>query len=163
MKGIYLLLGSNLGNSRQILTTATNQIKNKIGTVIRRSLIYQTKAWGMEEQPDFLNQVLEVESDLEPHEILSKIHEIELMMGRKRKKKWGARLIDIDILYFGQKIIDSDMLSIPHPENQNRNFVLVPMCELAPDLVHPVLGQSQRELLELCADTLDVIALDGNE
>ncbi len=163
MKGIYLLLGSNLGNRRQALVEAKNHIKSKIGAIIRSSSVYQTKAWGINDQPDFLNQVVEIESDLEAREILSKIHEIESIMGRERTEKWGTRLIDIDILYYGQKVIASENLAIPHPENQNRKFVLVPMCELASELVHPVLGLPQKELLKQCTDALDVMILEKTQ
>ena len=160
MKGVYLLLGSNLGNSRETLRKAIDQIEVAIGNIISLSSVYKTKAWGIEDQPDFLNQVVEVASDLTAEKMLQKINEIEEKRGRVRHIKWQSRIIDIDILYYGDEIINSEKLVIPHPENQNRNFVLAPMAEIAPDLVHPVLLLTQRELLGNCTDKLDVKKID---
>ena len=160
MKGVYLLLGSNLGNSRETLRKAIDQIEVAIGNIISLSSVYKTKAWGIEDQPDFLNQVVKVVSDSTAEKMLQIINEIEEKLGRVRHIKWQSRIIDIDILYYGDEIINSDKLVIPHPENQNRNFVLAPMAEIAPDLVHPVLLLTQRELLENCTDTLDVKKID---
>ena len=160
MKGIYLLLGSNLGDSRGMLKRAVELIELKLGKVVDCSSIYKTKAWGVENQPDFLNQVVEIESSLTPEELLKEINKIEERLGRVRYEKWHSRIIDIDILYYGKKIVDTDDLKIPHPENQHRNFVLVPMAEIAADLIHPQLGLNQRELMENCSDTLDVIPLN---
>ena len=159
MKGIYLLLGSNLGNSRDMLSIALKQIVLRVGIVVRASSIYKTKAWGIEDQPDFLNQVLEIETEFTPSNTLDELLQIEKDMGRVRYQKWGSRVIDIDILYFGNEIVDSEKLKIPHPENQNRNFVLAPMVEIAPDFIHPILSLSQKELLYKCSDKLAVIKL----
>ncbi|NJN27680.1 MAG: 2-amino-4-hydroxy-6-hydroxymethyldihydropteridine diphosphokinase [Cyclobacteriaceae bacterium] len=156
MKGIYLLLGSNLGDSLQQLKKAQEFIQLQIGSICAQSSIYKTKPWGVEQQADFLNQVLEVDSEYSAEEILEKINEIELKLGRIRFQKWHARAIDIDILYFADHIISSEKLKIPHPENQNRNFVLVPMAEIAPDFIHPILGISQLALLLCCKDQLAV-------
>lgn len=156
MKGIYLLLGSNLGDSRALLGKAKVEISNNIGKVVNASSVYSTKAWGIENQADFLNQVIEVESDLAAEEILQKINTIEERLGRVRYIKWHSRIIDIDILYYGDEIIDSEKLLVPHPENQNRNFVLVPMVEIAPKLMHPGLLLTQEDLLENCTDRLEV-------
>lgn len=160
MKGIYLLLGSNLGDSRGMLKSAVELIELKLGKVVDCSSIYKTKAWGVENQPDFLNQVVEIESSLTPEKLLKEINQIEERLGRVRYEKWHSRIIDIDILYYGKKIVDTDDLKIPHPENQHRNFVLVPMAEIAADLIHPQLGLNQRELMENCSDTLDVIPMN---
>jgi 2-amino-4-hydroxy-6-hydroxymethyldihydropteridine diphosphokinase len=159
MKGVYLLLGSNLGDSESILRLAKSLIEARIGTVIKASSIYLTKAWGIENQPDFLNQVLELDTVLDASKVLQCILEIERELGRIRFQKWGTRIIDIDILYFGKLIIDTKNLVIPHPENQNRNFVLVPMAEIAPDFMHPVLQLSQTELLKKCPDKMKVALL----
>lgn len=160
MKGIYLLLGSNLGDSRGMLKSAVELIELKLGKVVDCSSIYKTKAWGVENQPNFLNQVVEIESSLTPEKLLKEINQIEERLGRVRYEKWHSRIIDIDILYYGKKIVDTDDLKIPHPENQHRNFVLVPMAEIAADLIHPQLGLNQRELMENCSDTLDVIPMN---
>jgi len=159
MKGIYLLLGSNLGNRNEMLSTAQEHIERQIGVVIKTSSVYQTKAWGIENQADFLNQVLEIETDLSPKNVLDQILQIEKEMGRIRYQKWGSRVIDIDILYFGDEIIETEELKIPHPENQNRNFVLAPMAEIAPNFIHPLLNLSQEQLLHRCSDKLEVIRL----
>ncbi len=156
MKGIYLLLGSNLGDSRSLLEKAKAEISKDIGKIVISSFIYCTKAWGIEHQPDFFNQVLEVESDLPADIILQKINMIEEKLGRVRYIKWGSRIIDIDILYYGNEIIDTEKLRVPHPENKNRNFVLVPMAEIAPDFVHPKLLLTQTDMLRKCTDTLEV-------
>ena len=156
MKGIYLLLGSNLGDSQATLKRASDLIERRIGKIVNSSSIYATEAWGIEDQPDFLNQVFEIESLLSPQSLLLKANAIEKALGRKRLIKWDSRIIDIDILYYGALIIDSDNLIIPHPENQNRNFVLVPMTEIAPDLLHPVLHLTQAQLLDRCEDKLSV-------
>ncbi len=154
MNGIYLLLGSNLGDSISILRRAKKEISLHIGTIVQSSSIYKTKAWGIENQPDFLNQALEIISDLSPEVMLGKINEIEHRLGRVRYEKWRERVIDIDILYFGDQIINTSELNIPHPENQNRNFVLAPMAEIAPQFVHPILGQTQISLLKSSKDPL---------
>lgn len=159
MKGIFLLLGSNLGDSEKVLSTARTHIQASAGKIIRSSAIYKTKAWGISEQPDFLNQVIEIESSLQPEDLMDVLLNIEKEMGRVRYKKWYARLIDIDILYYGAMVIKTENLTIPHPENQNRNFVLVPMAEIAPAFMHPVLGMSQADLLKNCNDPLEVYPL----
>lgn len=162
MKGIYLLLGSNLGDRLATLKRAFDLIDTTIGNVIHSSSIYTTKAWGVEDQPDFLNQVVEVESGLAPEEILINVNSIEEKLGRVRKIKWQSRIIDIDILYYGNLILNTQDLIIPHAENQNRNFVLVPMVELAPDFVHPVFLRTQQQLLNTCKDGLEVKKLSGS-
>lgn len=157
------MLGSNIGDSEKVLSAAIELIELEIGKVIDASSVYSTKAWGVEDQPDFLNQVVEIESNLDPENLLVKINEIEKKLGRVRFQKWHSRIIDIDILYFGAEIIDTPNLVIPHPENQNRNFVLIPMAEIAPELIHPVLGISQKELLLKCADPLEVRLMQSND
>lgn len=159
MKGIFLLLGSNLGDSEKVLSTARTHIQASAGKIIRSSAIYKTKAWGISEQPDFLNQVIEIESSLQPEDLMDVLLNIEKEMGRVRYKKWYARLIDIDILYYGAMVIKTENLTIPHPENQNRNFVLVPMAEIAPTLIHPLLGMTQTDLLKNTSDPLEVYPL----
>ncbi len=156
MNKIYLLLGSNLGNSRTQLSKAIAAIKKQIGEVTRQSGLYATAAWGNTKQPDFLNQVIIVETHLTPEQTMQTILGIEKKMGRTRTVKNAPRIIDIDILFFNKEIINIPNLAVPHPEIQNRRFVLVPLNELSPNLVHPVLKRSVHQLLIHCADTLNV-------
>jgi len=155
-RGIYLLLGSNQGDKRQFLSLAETLLKTEVGNVVARSSIYITEAWGIADQPDFVNQVLEIETSLDPAHLLTNILEIENKIGRERVEKWGPRVIDIDILYFDVQIVSTKDLQIPHPEIQNRMFTLVPLCEIAPEFLHPVLHKTNKTLLEESSDTLAV-------
>ncbi len=156
MKGKYLILGSNLGDPESSLQTALEKIESEVGKVVRTSSVYVTEPWGLKEQPAFYNQVVEVDTDLNAYDTLEKLLEIETSMGRKRGRKWAERIIDIDILYFEDQIIKADKLSIPHPGIPDRRFVLVPLCELIPEKVHPVLQVTNAQLLESTMDTLEV-------
>jgi 2-amino-4-hydroxy-6-hydroxymethyldihydropteridine diphosphokinase len=156
MNKTYLLLGSNIGNSRKALASAIMHIQKKIGTVTRQSSLYQTAAWGNTNQADFLNQIIIVETILTAENILQAILSIEEKMGRVRTIKNAARVIDIDILFFNKEIIQEKHLIVPHPEIPNRRFVLIPMNELSPNLKHPVLQKTIRQLLTICKDELNV-------
>jgi len=156
MNKLYLLLGSNMGNSKKQLATAQKHISKKMGTIIRQSKLYQTAAWGNTDQPDFLNQVIVINSQFTPQECINKILSIEKEMGRIRTKKNAPRIIDIDILYFNKEVINSKNLVVPHPALQDRRFVLIPLNELSPGFKHPVLGKTNHELLLKCTDTLNV-------
>jgi 2-amino-4-hydroxy-6-hydroxymethyldihydropteridine diphosphokinase len=127
--------------------------------IIQESALYQTEAWGVEEQPFFYNQVLEVATSLSPLALLEVVLEIEAEMGRKRIQKWGTRLIDIDLLFYGQQIINSEKLILPHPFISERNFVLAPMAEIAPEFVHPVLGKNISMLLKESKDPLECLSI----
>jgi 2-amino-4-hydroxy-6-hydroxymethyldihydropteridine diphosphokinase len=155
-KQAYLLIGGNIGDRQKYLRDATLMINTVVGEVTRTSSIYETAAWGLEDQSFFLNQVLEVKTSLEPADFLSAILNIEEQMGRRRSIKFGPRTIDIDILFYNQKVVKSEKLTIPHPEIQNRKFALVPMNEIAPGLIHPVMNKTISELLGACTDPLDV-------
>jgi 2-amino-4-hydroxy-6-hydroxymethyldihydropteridine diphosphokinase len=163
MKGIYLLLGSNEGDRLRYLQHAAGLVGGRVGRVLRWSSVYRTEAWGVRDQADFMNSVLEVDSTLTPEDLLMELLEIERDLGRKRRNRWAERVIDIDILYYGDLVVQSGRLTVPHPEIQNRMFTLVPMCEVAPDLVHPVLKLDQKTLLQYCADPLGVIEVCGVE
>jgi 2-amino-4-hydroxy-6-hydroxymethyldihydropteridine diphosphokinase len=124
--------------------------------VSNASSIYETAAWGKNDQPAFLNQVLEIETALSPPQLLKTILAIEENIGRVRQEKYGPRIIDIDILLFNDEVLHLPMLKIPHPQLQNRRFVLVPLAEIAPDLIHPVFKKTIAELLAICPDKLEV-------
>lgn len=153
----YLLLGSNLGKRNKLLAAALEQIEKRIGRVLLKSSLYETAAWGREDQPSFLNRAVVVETVFSPLQLLEEILAIELDLGRVRHEKWGSRLIDIDIIFFGDQIIDmGKRLQIPHPYMQDRKFVLEPMAEIAPDYIHPVFKCSVSEILERLSDNLSV-------
>ena len=145
-----------MGNSQQQLNAANNFIEEKIGKIMRQSSLYKTAAWGNINQPDFLNQVIIVETMLPAFETLDAILAIEKKMGRIRTIKNEPRIIDIDILFFNKEIIHEKKLAVPHPEIPNRRFVLIPLNELEPVLLHPVLKKTMHRLLLDCTDTLDV-------
>jgi 2-amino-4-hydroxy-6-hydroxymethyldihydropteridine diphosphokinase len=158
-RGIFILLGTNLGNKVLNLEQARAALERQAGVIKKASSLYKTSAWGKTDQPDFLNQVTELESELSPQEMLRTILSIELDMGRTRTEHWGSRLIDIDILLYGDVILDSAELRIPHPQMINRRFTLTPLAEIAADVVHPVHKKKIHELLALCPDPLEVIKL----
>lgn len=154
-------MGSNLEDRINMLRTAARKIESKGFKIVRYSSLYETAAWGKTDQPTFLNQVLEIETEETPEKLLKHILEIELELGRKRFEKWGPRCIDIDILYFRKKIVTTKSLKVPHPEIQNRKFALVPLTEIAPDYIHPVLNLNHKQLLERCRDNLEVNILNS--
>jgi 2-amino-4-hydroxy-6-hydroxymethyldihydropteridine diphosphokinase len=156
MKDIYLLIGGNMGDRISIFQHTIRQIGLKCGEIVLQSGLYETAAWGNTNQPDFLNQALKIESNLTPHELLEFILTIEKEMGRFRNIPFGPRTIDIDILFYGSKIVSEPGLDIPHPRMAARRFVLVPLNEIAPDFVHPVFKIPVKELLEICTDPLSV-------
>ena len=159
-KKIYLLLGTNLGERLQYLQDALILIAEKVGVVGRKSSIYETAAWGKTDQPGFLNLAVEVETLLTPIELLHVVLEIEKLLGRIRHEKWGARVIDIDIILYDDQIVDlKDQLQIPHPEMQYRRFVMQPLSEIAEDVLHPILKKSMKAILSDLTDSLDVVKL----
>lgn len=147
MKTIYLGLGSNLGDRRANLAQAVKRLEAPDLRVKRASSIYETEPRDVPQQPWFLNQVVEADTDLFPKQLLSRIQKIEREMGRKRIVSKGPRVIDIDILLFGDSVLATPELEIPHPRMIERRFVLEPLAELAPDLRDPVTGRTVRELL----------------
>lgn len=156
---VYLGLGSNLGDRMANLRTAYSTIQKTVGKVAKHSHVYETEPWGNKDQEPFLNQVIMINTYLAPRELLDALSKIEREMGRKRTEKWGPRLIDIDILFYGKRIIRDKGLEIPHPELHLRAFVLAPLLELAPDLEHPVLKKQIDELYMECTDPSDVVML----
>ena len=140
----------------QNLDLAAELIQARLGRIIKRSSIYETEAWGKTDQQPFLNQALLMETTLESSLLMKKILLIEQEMGRERLEKNGPRTIDLDILFYKDRIIDLPELKVPHPALHLRRFVLVPMNEIAPDLEHPLLHRTIHELLSSCPDTLAV-------
>jgi len=156
MNKAFLLIGANVGNREKNLDTAKKLIEQHCGVIRNSSSIYETAAWGKTDQPSFLNQVLEIETELNAKQLMRSILKLEGLMGRERKEKYGPRIIDIDILLFNDEQYDYSFLKIPHPEIQNRRFALIPLAEIAPDLRHPVLKKSILQLLKVCRDELSV-------
>jgi 2-amino-4-hydroxy-6-hydroxymethyldihydropteridine diphosphokinase len=156
---IYLGLGSNLGdrllNMEQALLALPPQV-----TVLRKSSIYQSLPWGYTEQPVFLNMVIETNSELEPEALLDYLKQVETHLGRKPTFRYGPRLIDLDILFYGSLVFQSERLTIPHPRLHERAFVLAPLAELAPSLFHPILHQTITSLLsQVDATGLEIVAV----
>lgn len=161
MNNVFLQTGGNLGNRLQNLEIANQKIEYSIGKITQYSSIYETEAWGITDQPSFLNQVLHVQTALSPNELMGKIHTIEKEMGRIRTIKMGPRSIDIDILFFNNAIVKQPLITIPHPFIEKRRFVLVPLNEIAPVFMHPVLEKSIAALLAECMDLSAVKCFSG--
>ena len=157
---LILHTGTNLGNREDNLLKANDLIEKRIGAISKYSSLYETEPWGVEEQPAFINQAIELTTALSPEEVLNAAHLIEEEMGRIRVKKWERRLIDIDIIFFGDQIIETERLHIPHKQIQHRNFVLIPLMEIIPDFIHPVFNETIEELYEKSTDTLEVYLLN---
>lgn len=156
MNKAYLLIGGNRGDMRKNLATATRLIKERVGEIEACSSMYRTAAWGIEDQPSFLNQALIVNTTCNAPQVLNIILSIEQEMGRIRVMKNGPRIIDIDILLFNEDIINTETLKVPHIFLHERNFALIPLCEIAAEVKHPILGRKIRELLMICSDWHDV-------
>lgn len=156
MSTAYLLTGGNLGNRAAYLQQAMTLIQQSCGNIVHSSAIYETAAWGLTEQPSFYNQALALETRLPPETLMQQLMQIEETMGRTRSIRMGPRIIDLDILLMNGCILNSPLLTLPHPALHLRRFALLPLFELAPQLVHPVLHKSIRQLLEECTDTGDV-------
>lgn len=156
LNSTYLITGTNLGDRPANLRRAIVEIEKNIGSVSRCSSVYETEPWGLSNQPSFYNQVLKVNTTLDVWSLLATTLHIEEKMGRVRTERYGARVIDIDILFFENLVINSEKLTIPHPRIRERNFVLAPLAEIAPELVHPVLNQTMQELWTTSDDQLGV-------
>ena len=160
MESLYLLLGGNLGNKKLVFDESCNLLENKLGKIVSKSSIYETEPWGFETDDVFWNQVIVIKCNLDPFKILNFTQNCEIELGRIRNsKQYSSRIIDIDILFYGQQIISSEKLNIPHPLIPKRKFTLVPLCELNPELIHPVSGKTMSKLLDECADKLHVIKI----
>ncbi len=158
---VYLLLGANLGDRQATLERARVLVAEQAGTLLGASPVYETAAWGVADQPPYLNQVLEVLTTLAALDLLNTTQSIEHRLGRQHSGRWEARLIDIDILYYGHEIIAHPRLQVPHPLLHLRRFALAPLCDLAPDMVHPLFRETQAELLDKCPDNLPARPLEN--
>jgi 2-amino-4-hydroxy-6-hydroxymethyldihydropteridine diphosphokinase len=156
MNKVFLLIGGNIGDRLQNLHQAIDGLSAVCGPIIQQSAVYETAAWGITDQAAFLNQALLLTTSLPPQELITTILSVEEEMGRRRMEKFGPRVIDIDILFFNDEIINEPNLIVPHPQLQNRRFALAPMHEIAPALVHPVLHKTIEQLLKECPDELEV-------
>jgi len=153
----YLLLGSNIGNRLQYLQQANEKIQQTPGIQIQSaSSIYETAAWGLEDMPAHLNMALKVKTILSAQQLLEEVLRIELELDRARQQKWGARTLDIDIIFYDNQVSTSETLTLPHPLLQERRFVLIPMAEIAADYLHPIFNQTVAELLASTKDQLPV-------
>jgi len=162
MYSVYLLTGSNLGDRGAQLANAVAALQALAGTIEQVSSVYETEAWGKEGLPPHLNQAVHIRTSQEPLELLQTIHAIEAKLGRVRQEKWGVRAIDIDIIYFADQVIQLPELVIPHPLMQERNFVLAPLSEIAPEMLHPVLLLSNKQLFMQSSDKLKAIPVSNS-
>jgi len=149
---VFLLLGANLGDRETTLSKAIELISERIASVISVSSLYETAPWGVEDQPAYLNQVIQIVTDKEANVVLKEALAIEKELGRERRLRWGARVIDIDMLYHNDSVMSSEVLEVPHPRLHQRKFTLVPLAEIAPAFVHPVLQKTNKQLLDECTD-----------
>ena len=165
MTRCYILFGSNQGDKAALLEQACNLINNRCGMLVERSSAYVTEPWGFEAEEWFLNELLVVETELEPDELMDRMLEIEKGLGRVRhpgQKGYSSRTVDLDILYYGNLIVDTEKVTAPHPKLHLRRFALLPLCELIPDFLHPIFNASQKELLQNCPDTSTVQQLNNS-
>ncbi len=155
MNGIYLLLGSNMGNRLEYLREAENLLIREGIHILDESSVYETEPWGKKDQDWFLNVILQIDTNKQPAELMESLLEVEKQLGRIRQEKWGERCIDIDILYYHDKVIASEDLTLPHPGIPQRKFTLVLLAEMCPLELHPITGKTQIQLLADCTDDLD--------
>lgn len=157
MQKIYLGLGSNKGDRLAFIENAVDDITRiELTSLLRVSSVYETEPWGIRDQNFFLNCVAEITTGLDANVLSGKLKDVEKIIGRTNSSKWHEREIDIDLLFYGDMIVNSNNLRVPHAEVENRNFVLVPLNEIVPQLIHPVSGKTIAELLEASKDNLEV-------
>jgi len=159
MQRVFIAIGSNLGDKISNCRRAIDEIAG-FCEIVKVSSLYETEPVGNEDQPNFINSVAEIRTDLSPHELLTHLNRIEEKLGRVRSEKWGPRTIDLDIIFYGDQIIKDDNLIIPHPRAHLRRFVLEPICEIAPEFIHSEIKISVLELLKNLPDNKKVIKRD---
>lgn len=152
IQNIFLLLGSNVGDRHAHLTRARILVDQKAGPVLFHSEVYETAPWGMKDQGKFLNQALQIETDLSPMDLLQMLKSIEKEVGRTETERWGPRIIDIDILFYGDQVVNHPDLKVPHPFLEERRFALLPLAELNPDFVHPISHLTVQQMLDACPE-----------
>lgn len=145
---VHISIGSNIGDRQSNCSDAIKRMQMKGVSIKKISSMYETEPWGMKKQPKFINMAIEAETSLLPEELLKTLKDIEKEMGRQDTVKWGPRIIDLDILFYNDIAIEMEHLQIPHPLLHKRDFVLIPLCEIAPDKLHPVLKKTIKQLRE---------------
>lgn len=158
-ENVYILLGSNMGDRIGILETALGLILERCGEIVKKSPVYESEPWGFEAQQWFLNQVVIVKTALKPRQVMQALLDIEAELGRDRSqphKGYSSRPIDLDVVYFGSQVLDDPFITVPHPRLHLRKFVLLPLNDVAPDFIHPVMNATNKSLLENCPDNLKV-------
>lgn len=154
-ESVFVLLGSNLGNREHLVNQACMMIGERCGRIIAKSKMYESEPWGFQSEHWFLNQVIEIITSLSPDDLMLALLAIEKELGRDRSvahEGYGSRPMDLDVLYYGNGIIATQLVSAPHPRLHQRRFTLLPLCDIAPDFVHPLMKKTNRQLLEECQD-----------
>ena len=159
-ESVYVLLGSNLGDREHLVNQACRMIGERCGEIVAKSRMYESEPWGFKSEHWFLNRVVEIITPLLPDNLMLTLLAIEEELGRDRSNShegYVSRPMDLDILYYGNQIIDSRLVTVPHPRLHQRRFTLLPLCDIAPDFVHPTMRMTNRQLLETCDDSGIVI------
>ena len=168
----FVLMGSNMGDRISVMNMAVDIIEARCGKIVSMSSLYESEPWGFEAEQNFINRAICIETNLPAHELLNELLRIELELGRKRNviekssgagsnsKVYESRPIDLDVIYYGDMINDDEDLILPHPRMHLRRFVLEPLCEIAPDFMHPVINHTNKEILEECPDNSCVSRFD---
>jgi 2-amino-4-hydroxy-6-hydroxymethyldihydropteridine diphosphokinase len=160
---VFLGLGSNVGDRLKYIEDAIERIEKLDGvTLVKKASIYETEPWGVKDQEHFLNTAIEIHTSLSAKDLHKKIKDIEEKLGRENRDRWTSREIDIDLLFYGDEVIDDENLNIPHREIENRKFVLIPLAEIDQDFIHPVLNKPVSVLLRETPDNLEVLIYSAN-
>ena len=156
-ESVFILLGSNLGNRQLLVNQACEKIGERCGEIVAKSRLYESEPWGFKAEHWFLNQVVEIKTSLSPDDLMDTLLAIEKELGRDRTtphEGYVSRPIDLDILYWGKDlIVEKQHVIVPHPRLHQRRFTLLPLCDVAPDYIHPILKKTNRQLLDECQDT----------